>query len=158
MLRKIYFIASVASFMCIYCPLIVNAASTINKVKINQNIQQGLQFEAVRLQDKNPAQFTLEVKITPKSVIMPRISDTSLSLVEISQHTSSIRGLRKIACTKQTESLLCRFTIPKTSLNNSNLCFVYTVRITSIQNGKVIQQHNADFYYFPINKVPQKQL
>jgi hypothetical protein len=86
MLRKIYFIASVGSFVYVYCPLIVNAASTINKVQINKNIQQGLQFEAVRLQDKNPDPFALEVKITLKSIAMPRISDTALSLVEISQH------------------------------------------------------------------------
>ncbi|RUT08409.1 hypothetical protein DSM106972_015770 [Dulcicalothrix desertica PCC 7102] len=93
------------------------------------------------------------MRIISKSVELPQYTETSLSLVEITKNSSSIKGVRKLSCSNVEKTLLCRFNVPFDLLKNPKLSFVYTIDITSVINGRVVRHPSANFLYFNLKDI-----
>jgi hypothetical protein len=129
------------------------AAITVVPIQINRPIQKGYQFDVKRRNDRNPQQYAFAVDITLKQISFLYQYNTSIGLIHFESGEVSVKVLRKVPCKTRSNHVLCHFTVPKQSLANVNLGFIFEVPVFSKINGTFIRMPSTDYRFFQLKDV-----
>jgi len=131
------------AFVAIPAAYATSVFSELTPTKLNAS---GFKFDFTheRLPDGT---IKFRVRITETTSKFNSSSSTSLSVVQITEHSRAVRDGRRLDSQREGNSLVCTFTVDNSAITERDLCFVFAQGAESVIDGKLVPMPSIDFVY-----------
>ena len=134
----------------------LRAESVVSEISPTQMEAAGFTF-AITPERLPDGTVKFRIVVTDAAAKFSSNASTALGVVEITDHSQSVRPKRHLNPERHEHSLVSTFSVDKAALNDRALCFVFTNYVERVINGKKVYMPSADFVYARLKDFAPRQ-